>query len=127
MENFAIYICSYGRAKDIRTLNMIKKYHYSGHYYVVCSTDDDQIELYKALIPEKNLLVFDKMDYVGKFDSYAPSNIGKSMMKSVIYARNFIVQHAKKVDTPHLLCLMTIYPSCTFVILIMKVNFVLKK
>lgn len=93
--DFCVYILSYERANDIKTLDILKKYNYNGHYYVVCSEDDPQIRQYKKTIRADNLLVFNKYDYISTFDTFISSDKNKTMLKSASYARNFILNHAR--------------------------------
>ena len=45
-KDFAVFILSHGRANDIKTVNMLQKYHYTGKWYVVIDDEDDQEQIY---------------------------------------------------------------------------------
>ena len=89
-NNFAIFILSYGRCDSLDTLNTLSKTNYKGKIYIVCSSDDKTLSQYKKKY--KNVLVFDKNDYQGKFD------IGDNFnhKKVVVYARNAVFDLANE-------------------------------
>lgn len=95
-DDFAIFILSHNRARNIDTLSMLKKYHYSGTWYVVVSTDNKQLEEYKSLIPKDNLLIFDKSEYLHVGDTMVSSY--EPEWSSAVYARNFIFKKAKELN-----------------------------
>lgn len=95
-EDFAIFILSHNRARDIDTLQLLRKYHYSGKWYVVISTDNTQVEEYQSLIPKENLLIFNKEDYLYVGDTMVSSY--EPQWSSALYARNFILDKAKELN-----------------------------
>lgn len=88
----AVLILSYGRYDRVHTYLTLRRQGYTGRIYIVCSTDDPTIPKYKEHFGEENVLVFDKEDYVGKFD------IGDNFTRKnvVVYARNAAWDIAKK-------------------------------
>ena len=90
-KEFAIFILSHNRAEKIDTLDMLQKAGYNGSWYVVISTDNEQIEKYKQKIPQENLLIFNKEDIV--VDTMLSRH--KFEPRSAVYARNFIANFAK--------------------------------
>lgn len=91
MEEFALFILSHNRANNIDALKLLQKSNYDGMWYIVISTDNNQIEQYKNIIPPNNLLIFDKTKV--ECDTMISRNIFKP--NSAIYARNFIIDYAK--------------------------------
>lgn len=82
-NDFAVFILSYGRAKNLVTLKSLKKSGYTGKIYILCSDDDKSIEEYKNLYQDK-VIVFNKDEMEGSFDICDNfSNKGV-----VVYARN---------------------------------------
>jgi len=61
MENkdYCVFIISNGRPKNIYTIDMFKKYNYTGNYYIVIDNEDSCIDEYKKIYTNK-LLIFDK-------------------------------------------------------------------
>lgn len=86
-----MFILSHNRANKIDTLDMLKKNKYNGNWFVVISTDNKQIDLYKQKIPTHHLLIFDKEKI--EVDTMVSSN--KFEPRSAVYARNFIIDYAK--------------------------------
>jgi len=100
MNNFAVFILTYGRANKVTTYKTLKKAGYTGEIYLVCSTDDKSLEDYKKLYGDK-VLVFNKEDYEGKFD------IGDNFKekKVVVYARNAIYNIVERTGNKYFLVL----------------------
>lgn len=66
-KNFCVFIMSYGRADNVITLNLLKRFHYTGDWFIVCSTDDPTLEEYRKRY-DKHVLVFDKADIAKRMD-----------------------------------------------------------
>ncbi len=60
MENkdFCVFVISHGRPNDLYTVDTLKKYNYTGSFYIVLDDEDKTIEQYKKKY--NNILVFDK-------------------------------------------------------------------
>ncbi len=83
MDNFLVMILSYGRPDNIKTLQTLIKYKFKGDYRIVCSDDDETLEQYKELHPDK-ISVFNKEEIAKHFD------VGDNQKdrRTVIFARN---------------------------------------
>lgn len=103
---FCIFILSYGRPENIKTLATLKKANYTGDYYIVCSDDDKRLQDYKRLHKEK-VIIFNK-DEIGKtFD--VGDNFGNK--KVIIYARNMCFKLARQLGYDYFLELDDDYTS----------------
>ena len=51
-DDFAIFIPSYDRCEMLidKTLHMLKKYNYSGKWFVVVDDNDPQLKTYKEIV-----------------------------------------------------------------------------
>jgi len=92
-SNFCVFIISYGRADDVRTINTLldKKGNFSQDYYIICSDDDKSLQNYKDKYGER-VLVFNKdsvAPYIDTGDNFNKRNV-------VIFARNMCFSFAKK-------------------------------
>tara|TARA_R100001443_G_C3346956_1_gene175846 strand:- start:279 stop:1136 length:858 start_codon:yes stop_codon:yes gene_type:complete len=98
-KKFTVFILTYGRPDKIYTLETLKKQNYTGNTYLVCSTDDKQLNKYQKKY--KNVMVFDKEDYKNKFD------IGDNFNDNrvVVFARNAIYDIAKKLNINYFIVL----------------------
>ena len=87
-NDFAIFIPSYDRCKTLLngTLHMLKKYNYTGKWYVVIDDNDPQLDTYKEKISEEHLLIFHKPDYYDYYDTC----YNKKDINSKLYALGFI-------------------------------------
>lgn len=90
-KNFAVFILSHGRANKIKTVDMLKRFHYTGDWFVVIDNEDDQEELYRNKFGD-HIIQFDKRDYVSKIDlgdMDTDRRVG-------VFARNFIQDEAER-------------------------------
>lgn len=51
-KNFCVFILSYGRPDNIKTLKTLKKANYSGDWFIIDSDDDNHLKEY-----QKNLVL----------------------------------------------------------------------
>lgn len=91
IDNVAYFIPSYGKAKYIPTLELLRSYHVSHPIYVVVGEDDPQLYGYMDGADYK-VLRFKKEDYYDKVDSVGTYNYTH---KVCTYARQFIDEYAE--------------------------------
>lgn len=107
-NEICVAILSYGRADKLITYATLKNQGYTGKIYVICSSDDAQLNSYKLNF--ENVLVFDKKDYDGKFD------IGDNFIdyRVVVYARNAVFDLMQKVGEKYFIVLDDDYKEFRF-------------
>lgn len=91
-NDFAIFILSYSRPTEIKTINILERGRYTGEWYIVVSTDDPKLEEYKYWW-KKRLLIFDKEEVLPHID------IGDNFVdekKAAIFARNKVWDFAEE-------------------------------
>lgn len=98
-EDFAIFILSHGRADNLMTVKTLNKFNYSGKWYIIIDTDDDQIELYKNNFGSEHIIVFNKDDIESKFDIM--DNFDGRQVP--VYARNILFDLAKSLNLTYFL------------------------
>ncbi len=91
MDNFLVFILSFGRPENIKTLKTLKRYKFKGDYRIVCSDDDQTLDKYKELYPN-NLSVFNKEEVAKQFDT----GDNQKDRRTVIFARNACWDIAEK-------------------------------
>lgn len=91
-KDFAVFILSHGRAKEMTTVNMLKKYKYTGQWYVVIDNEDEQAPQYIMRYGKNHVIVFDKAAEEKKMDT---GDNGGSR-KCGVFARNFIIDEADR-------------------------------
>ena len=108
-EDFAVFILTYGRSENIKTLKTLKRFGYTGKIYFICSDDDKQLDKYKEHYT-KQVLVFSKKEYKNTFD------IGDNFddERVVVYARNACFDLAKKVGVKYFLVLDDDYTDFSY-------------
>ena len=109
MENFAVFILTYGRPDNVITYKTLKKQGYTGEIYFVCSTDDKTIPKYEENYPNQ-VITFNKEDYHEKFD------IGDNFndRRSVVYARNAVYDIAETLNKEYFLVLDDDYTGINY-------------
>lgn len=109
MNDFAVFILTYGRSQKVYTFETLKKQGYTGKIYFLCSTDDHELNNYKKLYKDK-ICVFNKEDYINKFD------IGDNFddERVVVYARNSCYDIAKKLGITYFLVLDDDYTDFSY-------------
>lgn len=98
MNNFAVFILTFGRPDKVYTYNQLRKQNYTGKIHLLCSDDDKELYKYKELYHDE-VIVFSKNDYKGSFD------IGDNFQKDnvVVFARNANFDIAKKMGYDYFL------------------------
>jgi len=83
-NDFAVLILTHGRAKEMLTLNMLQKVHYTGRWYMVLDDEDDQVQDYIDLYGADHCVIFNK-DAVGEWTDAGDNFPGKT---AILWARN---------------------------------------
>ena len=89
-KDYAVFILSHGRAKEIKTVKTLKKFGYTGEWFVVIDDLDKQRWLYENKFDKNHLIIFDKKKVAKQTDTGDNSdelNVG-------VFARNFIIDEA---------------------------------
>ena len=95
-NSFAVFIVTYGRPKEQITLETLRKQGYTGDIYAIVDNTDDTVEQLKKehYNDFKDIIVFDKEEYYKNTDTM--DNFHN--LKTVVYARNFCLDIAKKLN-----------------------------
>lgn len=97
-KDFAVFILTHGRANNVITYDMLRKHGYTGRIYLVVDDEDSQIDLYREKYGNQ-VIVFCKQSAIDLTDS--GDNFGKR--NSVVYARNYNFEIAKKIGVKYFL------------------------
>ena len=82
INDFCVFILSHGRAKNVKTYDVLRRDGYTGDIYVVIDDEDEQASEYAEVFGD-NVLVFSKTEQAAKMDEMTPGD-----RRSVVYARN---------------------------------------
>ncbi len=91
-DNFAVFILTHGRPDKICTLKVLRRFGYTGKYYIILDNEDPTIERHKELFGEEHVIVFDKAAVAEKFDIYDNFD-GRNV---VVFARNVCFDIARE-------------------------------
>jgi hypothetical protein len=108
-NDFAVVIPTHGRADKVFTHSLLRRSGYTGDIYLLVDDSDKQLEQYQANYMDK-VLVFNKDDYIGKFDRMDNFN----NKKTVTYARNAIYTAAQSVGLKYIAVLDDDYTSIQY-------------
>lgn len=97
-DDFAVFILTHGRADNVITAKTLNELGYSGKWYVVIDTEDDQENLYRKNFPGR-VLQFDKAECAKTFDTMDTSED----RRTIVYARNICFQLAHEVGVRYFL------------------------
>lgn len=90
-KDFCIFILSHGRPNNIKTLDTLQRYGYTGDWYILIDNEDEtQAEYYSRF--GDNVLMFNKPFEANNFDPMDNFN-GR---KCIVYARNACFDIAKE-------------------------------
>jgi len=110
IDNFAVFILSYGRAEKVRTAKTLKRCGYTGRIYIIIDNEDAQAEMYYKNFGRDNVIMFDKADVAARTD--CGDNIEKR--NTVLFARNAAFEIAKKLDATYFLVLDDDYKNFSY-------------
>lgn len=109
MDDFLVFILSFGRPNNIKTLQTLNKYNFKGNYQIVCSDDDSTLDEYKKLY-ENKISVFNKNKISKEFD------VGDNQKdkRTVVFARNACWDIAHKLGYKYFIQLDDDYTSFNY-------------
>lgn len=91
-SDFCVFILSHGRADSVISLDTMKRYGYTGDWYIVIDNEDNTRKQYEDNFGEEHILVFNK-PYIGTtFDTMDCMD----NRKCIVYARNACFALAKE-------------------------------
>ncbi len=91
LADFAILILSHGRADNVRTVEKLAEFKYTGRFFVVVDDEDDQVDANRKRYSDK-VVVFSKREAEKITD--AGDNL--ESRSGVVYARNYAWTIARK-------------------------------
>lgn len=83
-NDFAVLILTHGRADEMLTLDTLRSVNYTGRWYMVIDTEDDQREKYYANFGKEHCIVFDKA-VIGQETDAGDNFPGRT---AILWARN---------------------------------------
>ena len=108
-KRFAVFVLSHGRAKDIKTINALKKFGYTGDWFVVIDNEDNTDWLYKKKFGE-HVIQFNKKEIADQTDT---GDLDTDRRVGV-FARNFIMEEADRLGYDYHLQLDDDFTGFTF-------------
>lgn len=105
-ENFAVFILTHGRARNVKTYATLRNQGYTGPIYLIIDNEDDQADEYRRLYGDQ-VIQFDKAAEAARCD------VGDNFPKrnTVLFARNACFQIARDLGVEYFLQLDDDYSS----------------
>lgn len=101
IDNFAVFILSHGRAKNVKTMKALKDGGYTGKTYIVIDNLDKTADEYYETFGREKVVMFDKWEMAKETDTM--DNFQD--MRIVVYARNYTFKLAKELGLDYFLVL----------------------
>lgn len=108
-DDFAVFILTHGRAKNVITVKTLHELGFTGKYYIVIDDEDDQEDEYRKIYGDK-VIQFCKKDIAETFDTMDLSDD----RRTIVYARNACFQIAKSLGVRYFLELDDDYTDFQF-------------
>lgn len=96
-RKFAVFILTHARADRVITYHTLRRSGYTGDIYLILDDEDPQIEKYKELYPENEIVVFSKEE-AAKYTDTADT---KKERNVVVFARNMCHKIASDLGLTH--------------------------
>ena len=91
MSEYAIFILSHGRANSIKTVDTLRRFNYTGDWYVVIDDEDDQEDIYRERFGD-HIIQFNKKKIADETDT---GDLDTDR-RAGVFARNFIIDEADR-------------------------------
>lgn len=114
-SDFCILVISHGRAGNVKTLNALDHFGYSGPWYIVIDNEDAQAEDYRSCYGSDRIVVFDKALEASRLD-VADNFTGRLGHKSTVYVRNASFDIARRLGFRYFMVLDDDYNYFRFVL-----------
>lgn len=114
-SDFCILVISHGRAGNVKTLNALDHFGYSGPWYIVIDNEDAQAEDYRSCYGSDHIVVFDKALEASRLD-VADNFTGRLGRKSTVYVRNASFDIARRLGFRYFMVLDDDYNYFRFVL-----------
>ena len=92
-KDYAVFILSHGRARDIKTVKTLKKFGYTGEWFVVIDDLDKQRHLYETKFDKNRLIVFDKKKVAEQTDTGDCSESKYNDLPSILSVQSYFPVH----------------------------------
>ena len=100
-DDFAVFILTHGRPKDIPTVSVLKNGNYTGKLYFLLDNEDETEDEYRRLYGSENILIFDKQAVFEQTDTMELSG----EKKAILFARKAVFNVAEELGLKYFLML----------------------
>lgn len=109
-RNFVVFILTHGRPNNVKTYKTLIRQNYTGRIIFILDNEDKTIDEYERNFGKENIVIFDKLEQSKKFDTFDKSE----NRKTIVYARNFCFDYAKKNNIDYFLELDDDYDKISY-------------
>lgn len=98
-NEFCVLILSHGRPDNVVTVNTLKKFGYTGAWYILLDSFDETADQYRKKFGSEHVVVFDKEEMMNRPTTDAMDNF--KFHKSIMYARQACIEVAKSLGVKY--------------------------
>lgn len=109
-DDFAVFILTHGRPKDIPTVSVLKNGGYTGKLFFLLDNEDDTVNEYKRQYGADNVLIFDKQAVYDVTDTMELTG----EKKAIIFARKAVFDVARDLGLKYFLMLEDDFTSIMY-------------
>jgi hypothetical protein len=91
MSEYVIFILTHGRPKNVKTVNALKNFGYTGKFYLVLDNEDKTREQYEIIYGKDKIIVFNKKEMADQIDNGNNFND----RRATVHARNACFEIAR--------------------------------
>jgi hypothetical protein len=90
-KEYILFILTHGRPKNVKTVNALKNFGYTGKFYLILDDEDKTREQYEAIYGKEKVIVFNKKEMADQIDEGNNFND----RRATVHARNACFKIAK--------------------------------
>lgn len=109
-DDFAVFILTHGRPKDIPTVGVLERGGYTGKLYFLLDNEDDTADQYRYLYGAENVLIFDKQAVYDVTDTMELSG----EKRAILFARKAVFDVARDLGLKYFLMLEDDFTSIMY-------------
>lgn len=100
-NDYIVFILTHGRPKGVKTVNTLKKFGYTGDFYLILDDEDKTRDQYEAIYGKNKIIVFNKKEMADKIDE--GNNFDDR--RATVHARNASFEIAERLGYEYFILL----------------------
>jgi hypothetical protein len=101
MNNYIVFILTHGRPKNLKTIHTLKKFGYTGKYFIILDNEDKTISQYETIYGKDKIIIFNKKEMADQIDE--ANNFDDR--RATVHARNACFKISKELGYEYFILL----------------------